>query len=541
MPEEFDFVVIGGGSAGCTVAARLSEMSDCTVLLIEAGPGDKSFFIRMPLAYRMLRKSNLYDWGLSTEAELYADNRSIPAARGKVLGGSSSVNGMMYSRGHPRDYDRWVQLGATGWSHDEVLPFFKKSEANWRGESPWHGGDGPMSVTKLDDQTPLTQALWDTARELGYPVSEDFEGGLHDGFGLPDLTTRNGRRESASSAFLAPARSRKNLTVITSAHVTRLETHAGRVTQVHYVKNGRPQSVNVAQEVVLCGGSYASPHLLMLSGIGPVEHLQEHGITPVIDLPGVGQNLQEHPLVGTTFRTKKELGVNRHLRADRLTGSVLSWMLTGKGFAASFPLSAIIYHRSSPDLERPDLESVVMPTSIDARVWFPGILSPKEEMLTVLNVVLHPDSRGEVTLKSSDPLASPAIRFNILQAQTDVDRMKFNIRWYRELVKTSPLSDFVEDEAFPGSGIQSDQDLEKFIRSTVTTAQHPVGTCRMGPADAQSVVDTKLKVYGLENLLVADASVMPELIGGHTNAPSIMIGERAAQFIQDKYVSRSRA
>ena len=392
-----------------------------------------------------------------------------------------------------------------------------------------------MAVSKLDDGSVLTHALWDTARALGYPVSDDFEGGLHEGFGLPDLTTRNGRRESASSAYLAPARSRKNLTVITSARVTRLETQAGRVICVHYLKNGQPHTANVEQEAVLCGGTYASPHLLMLSGIGPADHLRKHGIEPVLDLPGVGQNLQEHPLVGSAFRAKRDLGVNRQLRADRLAWSVLAWVLTGKGLPASFPLSAIIYHKSSTDLDRPDLETVVMPTSLDARVWAPGIVSAKEEMLTIFNIVLNPDSRGEVTLKSADPLAKPGIRFNILQAQSDVDRLKFNVRWFRDLIKTSPLSNFVDTEVAPGSGVQSDADLERYIRSRVATVQHPIGTCRMGPTYSRSVVDPKLKVYGLENLRVADASVMPALIGGHTNAPSIMIGERAAQFIRDEY------
>jgi choline dehydrogenase len=536
MHEKFDFVVIGGGSAGCVVAARLGEMPDCTVLLLEAGGHDFHPFIRMPLGYRLLRDSRRLDWGLVTEPEPYAANRSIPAARGKVIGGCSSVNGMMYSRGHPGDYDHWVELGAVGWSHDEVLPFFRKSEANWRGASDYHGDHGPMAVSPLIDRTPLGQALLETGRLCGYPVTDDFENGCHEGFGLPDITTCNGRRESTSTAFLAPARARKNLTVVTAAHVTRLETRAGRVIRVHYARKGRSRAVEVAQEAILCGGAYASPHLLMLSGIGPADHLLSHGIQPVVDLPGVGDNLQEHPLVGSAYLSRRELGVNRHLRADRLTGSILSWLLTGDGLPGSFPMSGIAYHRSSPDRDRPDFETVVMPTSLNAKLWFPGLSKPVPEMITVFNILLNPASRGRVSLKSADPFASPAILFNLLQAQSDVNGLKQNMNWFRKLAETAPLSDFVGDELAPGAAAKNGQELESYIRATAATVQHPVGTCRMGPANADAVVDpTSLKLYGLDNLRVADASVMPALIGGHTNAPSIMIGERAAQFIRDRY------
>ena len=536
MTKVYDFVVIGGGSAGCAVAARLSEMPDCEVLLLEAGPGDRHMFLDMPLAFRLLRMTNLFDWGLATEPEPYANNRSIPAARGRVLGGSSSVNGMMYSRGHPRDYDTWAQLGAKGWSFDDVLPFFRKSEAHWRGSSEWHGGDGPMSVSSLDRQDPLTQAMMETGRRAGYPVSPDFEGEIPEGFGLPDITTYKGKRASASRAFLRPARKRPNLTVITSAHVSKLDIKHDRVTQVHYLKNGKACIASVGSEAILCGGAYASPHLLMLSGIGPADHIRQTGIDPVLDLPGVGQNLKEHPLVAMGFNVRKPLGFNQNLRADRLGFAGLNWLLTGKGFAATVPLTAILYHRSRAELERPDLENIVMPTALDAKVWFPGLIRPRDEMLTNLCVGLQPRSTGEVALKSSDPFTPPAIRFNILQEQEDVDALKQNIRWSRDLVRQDPLAEFVGEEAFPGANVSDDSDLEAYIRATVVTAQHPACTCRMG-TDERAVVDPDLKVHGMSNLRVADASIMPTLIGGHTNAPAIMIGERAAQFIKNQYTS----
>ena len=532
MAEGFDYVVAGGGSAGCVVAARLSEDPAVRVLLLEAGPGDNTLFLNMPLAFRLLRMSNLYDWGLKTEPEPYAGNRSIPAARGKVLGGSSSVNGMMYSRGHPRDYDQWAQMGAAGWTYDEVLPFFRQSESNWRGASHWHGADGPMGVSRPGPDTPLTQALKAVGQEVGLPVTDDFEGEQPEGVGLPDITTLKGKRASASRAFLAPARHRPNLTVRTSARVTRLVMDRSRVTHVEYVSNRGAHSVAVEREAILCGGAYASPHLLMLSGIGRAEDLRRAGVEPVLDLRGVGQNLKEHPLAAMGFQARQPLGFSGKIRADRLALSGLGWMLTGKGFPSTVPLSAIIYHKSQPGLERPDLENIVMPTALDARVWFPGIISPKPEMLTNLNVVLRPVSTGQVTLRSADPAAAPAIQLNILQAREDVNLLRYNIRWFRDLVRTAPLAPFVGEEVFPGRDIETDADLDAYIRSTVVTAQHPVGTCRMGTDPSMAVVDPTLKVHGIDNLRVADASVMPTLIGGHTNAPAIMIGERAARFIQ---------
>lgn len=532
MVDGFDFVVAGGGSAGCVVAARLSEDPGARVLLLEAGPGDNNLFLKMPLAFRLLRMTNLYDWGLKTEPEPWARDRSIPAARGKVLGGSSSVNGMMYSRGHPRDYDQWAQMGATGWAYEEVLPFFRKSESNWRGASHWHGADGPLGVSRPDTDTPLTRALKSAGQAAGLPVTDDFEGEQPEGVGLPDLTTASGKRASASQAFLNPARSRPNLTIITSARVTRLVLDRGRVTHIEYVRNNVPQRVAVGQEAILCGGAYASPHLLMLSGIGRGDDLRRAGVTPVLDLPGVGQNLKEHPLAAMGFQARQPLGFSGKIRADRLALSGLGWMLTGRGFPSTVPLSAIIYHKSQPGLERPDLENIVMPTALDARVWFPGIVSPKPEVLTNLNVVLHPSSTGSVTLRSADPEATPVIRLNILQAQEDIDRLRYNIRWFRDLVRTAPLSEFAGDEIFPGKDIESDAALDAYIRSTVVTAQHPVGTCRMGTDPSVAVVSPELRVHGTENLRVADASVMPSLIGGHTNAPAVMIGERAADFIR---------
>ena len=529
-PVSYDYVIVGGGSAGSVIANRLSARPDLKVLLLEAGGRDRSILLRMPVAFRILRSRMLFDWGYSSEPEPHAAGRRIPAARGKVLGGSSSINGMMYSRGHPRDYDQWAQMGARGWSFDEVLPYFRRSERNWRGDTPWHGGAGEMSVSRMSRDDPLTQAIEATARRLGHPVTEDLEGQVAEGFGLPDLTTHRGRRASASKAFLDPVRRRPNLTVVTDAHVSRVVIERGRAVAVEYLRRGGPHRVEVAREVVLSGGAYASPQILMLSGIGPAEHLRATGVHVVHDLPGVGRNLQEHPLAAMGFKARRQFDFGRNLRADRIGLAAALWQLTGRGFLSSQPLTAAAFYKSRPGLERPDLENLFMPTDLNANVWFPGMMRRTQDMMTSLNVALHPESRGFVELASSDPLARPRIQFNLLAEPGDVALLRHSIRWTRDLMAEAPISEFIGDEVFPGPAAATDSQIDAYIRKTAATAQHPTSTCRMGD-DAEAVVDPRLRVRGVDGLRVADASVMPTVIGGHTNAPAIMIGERAADFL----------
>lgn len=529
MAKTYNYIVVGGGSSGCVVAARLSEHPENEVLLLESGGPDKGLLLGMPLAFTSLRGSPKVEWGYVTDPEPFASERVVPAARGKVLGGSSSVNGMMYSRGHPRDYDQWRQMGAEGWSYDEVLPYFKKSERSWRGEGDTHGATGPLSVAPYTSSEPISQAIRDTARSLNYRVLDDFEAGDPEGFALPDRTVFRGRRASTSKAFLDPARGRPNLHVATRAHVTRVLIEKGRAIGVEY-RNGGKTVIAHAAETVLCGGAYASPQILMLSGVGPADHLRELGIPTVLDLPGVGSGLQEHPLAPIAFSLRKPLQFTQHLRADRLAFSGLNWLLTGRGFPSTVPLSCIAYYKSRPDLERPDLENIFMAANMAAKVWFPGWRKPQPDLLTSLNVALRPGSRGTVRLRSIDPLDKPRIQFNLLQDPEDLRLLRHALRWTREFVRQGPLADHIGSEAFPGAALDTDAGLDAYIRQTVGTAQHPTSSCKMG-VGADAVVDAQLRVRGIEGLRIADASVMPTLIGGHTNAPSIMIGEKAAHMI----------
>lgn len=388
-----------------------------------------------------------------------------------------------------------------------------------------------MRVSRISYEDPLVQVIKDTASGLGYPLVDDFDAGSPEGFGLPDLTVGGGRRSNTSAAFLAPARKRDNLDIVSGAHVTRILFKGSRAVGVEYRLKGKRCIAYCDQETILCGGAYGSPQLLMLSGVGPAEHLRQHGIDVVADLPGVGSGLQEHPLVPMLFRSKQPLKLRTETRADRIALSALRWLFTGEGLMGSQPLSSVAYYGSQPGLDRPDLEFALIPTSLDAKVWFPGIRKPSEDLLTTYNIVLRPESRGTVRLRSANPYDKPVIRFNLLEAENDIALLRRSVEWTRELMAAQPLDGFAGAEALPGEGVKDAKSITEFIRSATVTAQHPACTCRMG-IDGDAVVDPQLRVHGLEGLRVADASIMPALIGGHTHAASVMIGERAADFIR---------
>jgi choline dehydrogenase len=530
--HRYDYIIVGGGSAGCVVAARLSEDRGVKVLLIEAGGADRHLLMPMPLACGQIFYDPTLNWGFETEPEPFADNRVLNRAAGKVIGGGSSINGMMYTRGHPRDYDQWAQLGCAGWSHADVLPYFKRAESNWRGTTEDHGGEGPLSVSRHFPDAAFAK-IAETARRHGYPVSDDFERDTPDGFGVTDFTTHRGRRASTARRYLYPALRRGNLTLMSETQTTRLLFDGHKAIGVEVVRGGAVGAIHADCEVILSAGAYGSPKLLLLSGIGPADDLRALGLKVVRDLPGVGQNLQDHPGAALTFRPKDRLPFDRQIRLDRLMLSVIQWGLTGRGVVSGLPFTAVGFCRTRPELERPDLEFLFSPASMDARVWFPGWRRPISSNIGVTTWLMRQQSRGWVKLRSSDPMAKPRILLNVLADPRDGETLLKGLRMLREFMATEPAASLVTDELIPGPEVQNDDALAAHIRRVIRTAQHPVGACAMGNGH-EAVVDAELKVRGVSDLRVIDASIMPVIVGGHTNAPTIMIGEKGADLVRGR-------
>jgi len=526
-----DFIIVGAGSAGCVLANRLSEDPGNSVLLLEAGgPEHRHWRMKMPLAWRDTFMDPRLSWGYMSEPEPCAENRRIPVPRGRVLGGSSSVNGMMYSRGHARDYDRWRDLGLAGWSYAEVLPYFRRAEANWRGESIYHGSHGPLTVARHLTDRSLYPRFIATAQRLGYRHLEDFHADEVEGFSAPDFNVHRGRRASTVARYLRPVMGRQNLTVATGALARRLLFEQQRAVGVQYEQRGQLRQVYAEREVILAAGTFNSPQLLLLSGIGPARELEAAQVKPVHELPGVGKNLQDHQSVGAVYRARGPITFESQLRMDRLLLSVLRWQLLGTGPVAGLPVAAQGFVKVRPGSPGVDVQFLISPVSMAARAWFPGVRKGAGHVFSMANVVLHPESRGEVTLRSSDPRDPPRILFNLLQAPADRATLRDALRFLRKFFATAPAADLVEEELVPGTAIQTDAELDAHIRRSVGTAMHPTSTCAMG-TDALAVVDAQLKVRGIGALRVVDASVMPLIIGGNTNAPVIMIAEKAADMI----------
>lgn len=533
MTDRYDYIVVGGGSAGCVLASRLSEDADARVLLLEAGGRDRHPLIPIPLGMRFVSRNPALQWDLETEPEPHCYNRRLRPPRGRVLGGSSSINAMIYARGHPLDYDQWRQSGLTGWGYDDVLPYFKRSEGSWRGDSDYHGGDGPLKVSQSGLTEPLHEMFAASAEKLGIPRTDDYNGAGAEGIGAPDMTIGRGKRSSTARAFLHPAMKRPNLTVETLAPAHRVIVENGRATGVVYRKNGETRTAHAEREIVLAGGAYHSPQLLLLSGIGSADELGAVGITPVIDLPEVGRNLQEHVNTVMVFDLSRPVSMDSMLRFDRMTLSALRWTLFGTGPVANFPTSALGFVRVRPESERPDVEFIIIPVWAEAKLWFPGIRKPDGHRYTVRIANLHPRSRGAVTLRSADPEAPPRIQWNLFEDPADLETLREGVKTVRAIFAQSPLKDVTGDEVTPGTEAGSDAEIDEWLRHNCGTAQHPAGSCRMG-ADDGAVVDGSLKVRGVDGLRVADCSVMPQLIGSNTNAPTIMIAEKAADMMRGR-------
>ena len=534
---EADFVIVGAGTAGCVLANRLSADPAHRVALIEAGGPDRHPFVRMPMGFLKALQNPALTWQFQSEPEPAMNGRRIPIPRGRIWGGSSSINGMFHIRGHRLDFDDWAAAGCSGWSYDEVLPYFRRSETSWRGEGPYHGGSGPLQVNRIDTRRLLAEPLREAAAHAGHRVNDDYDGEHHDGIAPGEVAIdRRGRRHSSARAYLHPALQRPNLQPYSHAQVQRVIVEGGRAVGVDFLQDGQRRRLRAAREVILCGGAYGSPQLLMLSGIGPSEHLQPLGIEVAKHLPGVGANLIEHPRMPLQFRARAPVTFLSQLRFDRAVLNVLRWAITGSGPFATQICSATVLLKSQPQLDRPDIQLLCNPVRIDARMWFPGVASEQEHCFYITVCQLYARSRGRVSLRSADPADAPRIALNLFTHPDDLVSMREGLRAARAIYRQLPQAALIDRETIPGADLESDVALDAAIAQLGGITHHPVGTCAMGTGP-DAVVDPQLRVHGVAGLRVVDASIMPTIVGGNTNAATLMIGEKAADLILGRSLS----
>ena len=524
---QYDYIIVGAGSAGCVLANRLSANAKHSVLLLETGGSDKSIFIKMPTALSIPMNTEKYAWQFHTEAEPYLNNRQMHCPRGKVLGGSSSINGMVYVRGHARDFDEWQEHGAQGWNYQACLPYFKKAESWYLGENSYRGGAGELGVNNGNEmQNPLYRAFIDAGLQAGYSTTEDYNGEQQEGFGPMHMTVKNGVRSSTSREYLDPIKNRSNLTVVTGALVSKVNLRDKTATGVEYRVKDKVLQANATKEVILSAGPIGSPHILQLSGIGARQILENAGIEVKHELPGVGQNLQDHLEFYFQYKCKKPITLNGKLGliSKALIGT--EWVLNKSGLGVTNHFESCAFIRSKADIEWPDIQYHFLPAAIryDGKSAFSG------HGFQVHVGHNKPKSRGSVSIQSSNPLVAPKIQFNYLQHQDDIDGFRACVRLTRDIISQAAFDEYRGDEIQPGEHIQTDAQIDAFVRQAVESAYHPSCSCKMGE-DAMAVVNSETKVHGIRGLRVVDSSIFPTIPNGNLNAPTIMVAEKAADII----------